>query len=123
MNGKQDTKSVGENIRALRVQSGLSLKAAANQLGISTSSLSKIETGITDVNLSRLEQIADIFGVKLVQLWDPNFKTNAHLDPTLVNAKKKMFDLESQISVFQNRVILLYEKLREQSNERKAVRV
>jgi transcriptional regulator with XRE-family HTH domain len=124
MNQKQDTfKSVGENIRALRIRSGLSLKEAANRLGISTSSLSKIETGITDVNLSRLEQIADIYSVKLVQLWEPDFKSHGPLDPTLMSAKKKVFDLESEISVFQRKVILLYEKLREQANDHKSLRV
>jgi len=115
--------SVGKNIRTLRIQSGISLKEAANSLGISTSSLSKIETGVTDANLSRLEQIAALYRVELVQLWDINFKNDVQMDTTLINAKKKVFDLESEISVFQRKVITLYEKLREQSSDYKSVRV
>jgi len=115
--------SVGKNIRTLRIQSGISLKEAANNLGISTSSLSKIETGVTDANLSRLEQIAALYRVELVQLWDIDFKKDMQMDTTLINAKKKVFDLESEISVFQRKVITLYEKLREQSTDYKSVRV
>jgi len=124
MNGNNSTtKSVGQNIRALRIQSGLSLKEAANHLGISTSSLSKIETGITDANLSRLEQIAHIFGVPLIQLWDPDIKNDGLLDSKLTIAKKKVFDLESEIAVFQRKVIFLYEKLHKQAGEFNHARV
>ena len=64
----QSNRSVGRNIRAVRQQHGWSQEEVANKLGISIPALSKIETGITDVNLSRLEQIADIFELSLVQL-------------------------------------------------------
>ena len=45
----------------------------ASRLDITRSSYSKIEAGYTDVNLSRLEQIAFILDVKLIQLlsFDP----------------------------------------------------
>ncbi len=106
--------SVGQNIRILRLKSGWSLRDAARRLGISTSALSKIETGVTDVNLSRLEQIAHIFGVNLVQLWVLDFEEVAQKETNLNIAKKKVSDLESEIAAFQRKVILLYEKLRQQ---------
>src|ERR1700760_3526738 len=106
--------AVGQNIRALRIQSGWSLKDAAFRLGISTSALSKIETGVTDVNLSRLEQIAHIFGVELVQLWGLDFEDAARKELNLDIAKQKVSDLETEIAAFQRKVILLYEKLRQQ---------
>jgi transcriptional regulator with XRE-family HTH domain len=116
MNANQDTTApVGQNIRTLRIQSGWSLKDAATRLGISTSALSKIETGITDVNLSRLEQIADIYSVNLVQLWVLDFENKTLQASKLNIAKKKVSDLESEISTFQRKVIQLYEKLRQQS--------
>lgn len=45
----------------------------ASKLDITRGSYSKIEAGLTDVNLSRLEQIAFILDVKLIQLlsFDP----------------------------------------------------
>ena len=117
MNGDQKTiKTVGTNIRELRIRSGWSLRVAAKRLGISTSALSKIETGVTDVNLSRLEQIAEVYGVKLVQLWMPNFEYSDLEASKLNQAKEKVFDLETEIKAFQRKVILLYEKLHEQSS-------
>jgi transcriptional regulator with XRE-family HTH domain len=115
MNGNRDTIiPVGQNIRNLRIKSGWSIGDAARRLGISTSALSKIETGVTDVNLSRLEQIAHMLDVKLVQLWEPDFE-NAKLSETNLNiARQKVSDLESEIASFQRKVILLYEKLRQQ---------
>ena len=107
--------AVGQNIRALRIQSGWSLKDAAFRLGISTSALSKIETGVTDVNLSRLEQIASIYGVNLVQLWNLDFESSQAQATNLNVAKKKVTDLELEIANFQRKVIHLYEKLRQTS--------
>ena len=43
-------------------------KILLTRLGISIPAFSKIETGVTDVNLSRLEQIANIYEVSVVQL-------------------------------------------------------
>ncbi len=118
MNGEQTTiKTVGNNIRELRMHSGVSLRAAAKRLGISTSALSKIETGVTDVNLSRLEQIADIYGVKIIQLWIPNVE-HSNIEASKLNqAQEKVLKLEAEIKAFQQKVILLYEKLHEQSTK------
>src|SRR6185503_7144312 len=99
--------TVGQNIRILRLKAGWSLRDAAHRLGISTSALSKIETGVTDVNLSRLEQIAHIFGVNLVQLWVLDFEDVAQKETNLNIAKKKVSDLETEIAAFQRKVILL----------------
>jgi transcriptional regulator with XRE-family HTH domain len=116
MNGEQNIiKTVGGNIRELRIRSGWSLRVAARRLGISTSALSKIETGVTDVNLSRLEQIADVYGVKLIQLWIPDFEFSELQTVKLNQAKEKVSNLETEIKAFQRKVILLYEKLHEQT--------
>src|ERR1700744_3881757 len=115
MNNSRDTNiAVAQNILSLRIRAGWSLRDAARRLGISTSALSKIETGVTDVNLSRLEQIAHIFGVELVQLWGLDFEDAARKELNLDIAKQKVSDLETEIAAFQRKVILLYEKLRQQ---------
>ena len=54
-------------IRLLRHQKG-GVEDVAKRLDISIPAFSKIETGITDVNLSRLNQISKLFGLSLVQL-------------------------------------------------------
>ena len=50
--------TLGKKIRLLRHQKSWSQEDVAKQLGISIPAFSKIETGITDINLSRLEQIS-----------------------------------------------------------------
>lgn len=122
MNVSHDSSlTVGQNIRTLRIRSGWSLRDAARRLGISTSALSKIETGVTDVNLSRLEQIAFIFDVELIQLWGVDFEDAANKEVNLDIARKKVSDLEVEIASFQRKVILLYEKLRQQPIKARAV--
>src|SRR5271165_5676583 len=116
MDKEQNTiRYVSQNIRSLRIKSGLSLKVAANRLGISSSSLSKIESGAIDVNLSRLQKIAELYKIDLVQLWTLHFD-NAEAHELMINtAKKRVYDLELEITAFQKKIIFLYEKLMEQS--------
>jgi transcriptional regulator with XRE-family HTH domain len=113
--GHHSLVTVGQNIRTLRVKYAWSLRDAARRLDISTSALSKIETGVTDVNLSRLEQIADVFGVSLIQLWELDFEDATARETNLSIARKKVTELELEIATFQRKVILLYEKLRQQA--------
>src|ERR1700761_8586875 len=69
-----DGNYVGRCIKTLRLMRGWSQEDMANKMNISIPAFSKIETGITDVNLSRLEQIAHICEVSLVQLFLANHK-------------------------------------------------
>jgi transcriptional regulator with XRE-family HTH domain len=59
---------LGEKMRTFRVAKGLSQENIASQLGISATAYAKIERGETDVNFSRLEQIAKIFEVSTLDL-------------------------------------------------------
>jgi transcriptional regulator with XRE-family HTH domain len=114
--GYDSLATVGQNIRTLRLKYGWSLRDAARRLDISTSALSKIETGVTDVNLSRLEQISGVFGVNLIQLWELDFEDATARETNLSIARKKVSELELEIAAFQRKVILLYEKLRQQAS-------
>lgn len=109
---KKANKTVGANIRTLRHQRGWSQEDVANRLGISIPAFSKIETGVTDINLSRLEQIANIYEVNVVQLLSLEIE---EVEPQLSNlsiAQKKILDREAEIANLQRKVILLYEELR-----------
>ncbi|MFI3157560.1 MAG: helix-turn-helix transcriptional regulator [Methylococcaceae bacterium] len=66
--------SVHEKIRLVRKAKGLTLEDVAHQLGMSTNGYGDIERGATDVNLSRLEQISELFGMELSELMDLNEK-------------------------------------------------
>jgi transcriptional regulator with XRE-family HTH domain len=109
---KKTNKSVGKNIRTLRHQHGWSQEDVANRLGISIPAFSKIETGVTDINLSRLEQIANIYEINVVHLLALDVETIEPQISSLNIAQKKITDRETEIANLQRKVILLYEELR-----------
>ena len=109
---KKTNKTVGKNIRTLRHQRGWSQEDVANRLGISIPAFSKIETGVTDINLSRLEQIANIYEVNVVNLLYLEAEDTAPQVSSLSIAQKKILDREAEIANLQRKVILLYEELR-----------
>ncbi len=106
-------KSLGKKIRLLRHQNGWSQEDVAKRLDISIPAFSKIETGITDINLSRLQQIAKLFGMSVVQLLnfndvDEQKKYNSDLEL----ANKKLQERNIEVIELQKKVIELYEELR-----------
>ncbi|RYU86594.1 XRE family transcriptional regulator [Mucilaginibacter terrigena] len=109
---KKTNKSAGKNIRTLRHEHGWSQEDVANRLGISIPAFSKIETGVTDINLSRLEQIANIFEVSVVNLLSLEYTEEPSTqDLSLSIIQKKLVDREVEITNLQRKVILLYEEL------------
>jgi transcriptional regulator with XRE-family HTH domain len=106
-------KTLGKKIRLLRHQRGWSQEDVAKRLDISIPAFSKIETGITDINLSRLEQISILFEMTVVQLLTFNDteqeqKYNTELD----SVSKKLSDRDTEVIDLQKKVIELYEELR-----------
>jgi transcriptional regulator with XRE-family HTH domain len=61
--------SVHEKIRLVRQAKGLTQEDVANKLQMSVNGYGDIERGETDVNLSRLEQLANLFEMTLAQLF------------------------------------------------------
>ena len=106
-------KTLGKKIRLLRHQKGWSQEDVAKRLDISIPAFSKIETGITDINLSRLEQISNLFEMSVVQLLTFN---DLEADQKFVNelevVNKKLTDRETEIIDLQKKVIELFEELR-----------
>src|SRR5476649_1652317 len=109
---KNANKSVGKNIRTIRHQHGWSQEDVANRLGISIPAFSKIETGVTDINLSRLEQIANIYEVNVVHLLMTSGEDKEPHVSHLSIAQKKIVEREIEIANLQRKVIQLYEELR-----------
>jgi transcriptional regulator with XRE-family HTH domain len=115
-NKRTANKSIGKSIRILRHQHGWSQEDIASRLGISIPAFSKIETGVTDVNLSRLEQIANIYEVSVVQLLAID-NEQVEAAPSHLNLiQKKLSDRETEIASLQRKVIELYEELRNKSS-------
>jgi transcriptional regulator with XRE-family HTH domain len=106
-------KSLGKKIRLLRHQKNWSQEDVAKRLDISIPAFSKIETSITDINLSRLEQIATLFEMSVVQLLtfsDSEQDQKAAGEMDLLN--KKLMERETEVIGLQKKVIELFEELR-----------
>jgi transcriptional regulator with XRE-family HTH domain len=79
--------SAHEKIRFLRQAKGWTQEEVADKLKMSQNGYGSIERGETDVNLSRLEQIADLFEIKLSELlgldekavFNQSFTKNKHI--------------------------------------------
>lgn len=67
---------IGTKIRNIRVAKGLTQENIAEQLGMSHSGYAKIERGEVDMNISRLEQIAQKFCVDLAEIVQTNEVNN-----------------------------------------------
>src|SRR3954464_13022444 len=109
---KKTNKTIGKNIRTFRHQHGWSQEDVASRLGISIPAFSKIETGVTDINLSRLEQIANIYEIDVVQILAMDAEEVEQTPSNLSIVQKRLLDREAEIVNLQRKVILLYEELR-----------
>lgn len=103
-------KSIGENIKKSRVGLGLSQAEAAKKLDISTPAFCKIETGQTDLNISRLLQIARAFNVSASQLLGESITVSNPSDE-LIDLKQVLSEKEEEINKLRKKVIDLYDKL------------
>ncbi len=54
---------IGNSIRKIRELKGLKQESVATKLGLTTNGYGKIERGESQINLERLNQIADVFDV------------------------------------------------------------
>ena len=107
-------KTLGKKIRLLRHQKSWSQEDVAKRLDISIPAFSKIETGITDVNLSRLEQISTLFEMTVVQLLTFNdTEEQEKYTSELEVLTKRVQERESEVINLQKKVIELYEELRQ----------
>ncbi len=106
-------KTLGKKIRLLRHQKSWSQEDVAKRLEISIPAFSKIETGITDVNLSRLEQISKLFDMSVVQLLTFNdVEGQEKYTSELEELTKKLQERETELIDLQKKIIELYEELR-----------
>ncbi len=103
---------LGKKIRLLRHQKGWSQQDVAKKLEISVPAFSKMETGITDLNLSRIHQIAKLFDLTAVQLlsFSETDDVNDYVDG-INSIQQKLKEREEEIIQLQTKVIDLYGQL------------
>lgn len=61
--------SISSNLSLLRKEYGLSQDEIANKLGVSRQTYSKFENGTAELNTSQIQQLADVFGVQIPELY------------------------------------------------------
>lgn len=60
--------NIAEKIKAIRIDKKLKQREIAEKIGVSINGYQKIESGETDVNFSRLQQIAEVFEMSVVEV-------------------------------------------------------
>jgi transcriptional regulator with XRE-family HTH domain len=101
-------KTLGDKIRYFRNLKGWSQDDMADKLEISLPAYSKIERNITDVSISRLTQIAKVFGITVIDLLSVSTKPSEQSD-----LQKLLREKDKEINKLQKKVIELLEKLGE----------
>ncbi len=102
--------TIGRKIRLLRHHRGWSQEDIATQLGLSIPAFSKIETGVTDINLTRLEQIAGLFDLSIIQMLDEN--DHQKFTNEIETMNRLLNERNAELISLQKKVIELYEELR-----------
>ncbi len=105
--------SIGENIKQLRLAKSKGQTEVAGALGISVAALSKIENGQTDINISRLAQIAKYFDVAIntVISREETSSLSQEVVEEIAELKKQLTEREAEVMKLQKKVIDLYDKL------------
>jgi transcriptional regulator with XRE-family HTH domain len=107
-------KSVAKTMKALRQARAWSQGDVARQLDISIPAYSKIENGLTDINLSRIEQIAAIFELTVLQLISNGQPTEGGRQVQELNETQlRLQEREAEVVELQRKVIQLFEELRQ----------
>ena len=110
----KEPNDVGEKIKAFRLKHQWTQNTVADKLKISIPAYSKIETGITDVNMSRLVQIAKVFNVRVADIVNGVNETTPSddLTPTIDNLEIKIAERDQQIADLRKKLIELYDEAR-----------
>lgn len=64
--------AIGARLRQLRIDAGMSLRAVAERIGISSSALSQIEKGVMRPSVNRLVEIVTVLEVPVSAIFDDN---------------------------------------------------
>ncbi|MFT4156707.1 MAG: helix-turn-helix domain-containing protein [Microbacterium sp.] len=70
MSERQTASTIGGRLRHLRTESGRSLRSVAEAVGISSSALSQIETGIMQPSVNRLIELVSVLGVPVSAIFE-----------------------------------------------------
>lgn len=103
-------------LKKLRQRRLWSQEYVADILQLSPAAYSKIETGITDINLSRLFQLAEVFDVSIPELLSGGQLKPSVLGRNLEAIYREIAEREAEIMELQTKLISLLEELHRSNN-------
>lgn len=111
------TNTIGNTIKQLRLKRGWKQSDIATKLSISIAAFSKIEAGITVVNLRRLSEIATVLDVTLHYILSSDKENLEAKNEEKVKVLKAEIALkEEEFMKLQHTAILLYEEIQQKQN-------
>jgi len=103
-------KTLGQKFKILRQKRGLNQMAMAQLLEISIPAYSKLETGITDPNFSRILQIAAVHKLDIRQFLEVGEEEKTEQAGEIEKLRLRVLELEGNVIRLQGKVIDLYDK-------------
>ena len=89
--------ALGRRLKILRVSQGMNQKALAEELGVSYQQVQKYESGKDKISISRLLDIAELFGVApSTFLDDSDWQNDKILDRQVLNMMNYYSQIESE---------------------------
>lgn len=104
---------IGDKLRTLRDLHGIKQEDIAQRLGISQNTYSKLETGETDLTISRLEEIAKIYNLKPMDLFnfDPKYIIHQmHNQSVTIHGDIIQSNFEKEIELYKDQITQLKEE-------------
>ncbi|MCZ0871254.1 helix-turn-helix domain-containing protein [Peribacillus sp. AS_2] len=81
--------NLGERLRAIRLEKGISSNQLEHLSGVSQSSISKIESSIHSPSIENLLKICEALEISIIDLFDDNEEISSDL-LNLINTAKKL---------------------------------
>lgn len=107
------SQKIGNKFRLLRTEKGLRQEDMAEKLSISVSAYAKLERGETDITLSRIEKIANLYGLKPTEMinvenkTDFSFNNNQNNSHVYQNSCNNPANLSEEINLLKTHIITL----------------
>lgn len=96
------TESVGDKIRSLRKERGLSQESLALKAGLNTSYMGQLERGEKSATIDSLEKIANALNVPIEELFSFEREESKNVDKTIID--KVAFQLHGRTEMEQEAV-------------------
>ncbi|MFL1997682.1 helix-turn-helix transcriptional regulator [Lysinibacillus irui] len=94
--------SIGRTIRSLRKQNNMSMQELGDKVALSQASISRLESGVTDINFAQLSNVCDVFELTLTNFFAiVENRMDLKLDVSPVEVKTiddKLIDIIQQLS-------------------------